>query len=181
MEVCITGGLLTKFTTTDAQRPIPMFSYSCRIEFLPAYGQNWIQHPNGVAITHNLNPNFMGLLFYSMFPKVRNHGFAKAFLLGRFIIQNALLVNSTKWWLHFHKFIWTIENVLSARYKYRLHSRNSIFVIIADTTRLWQSFYLSQNISLLISPAYSPTKRIVWKALSFSTAMVNIWLPFKRA
>ena len=104
MEVCITGGLLTKFTTTDAQRPIPMFSYSCRIEFLPAYGQNWIQHPNGVAITHNLNPNFMGLLFYSMFPKVRNHGFAKTFLLGRFIIQNALLVNSTKWWLHFHKF-----------------------------------------------------------------------------
>ena len=74
-----------------------------------------------------------------------------------------------------------LRTLLSARYKYRLHSRNSIFVIIADTTRLWQSFYLSQNISLLSSPAYSPTKRIVRKALSFSTAMVNIWLLFKRA
>ena len=62
IEVYITGSLLRKFATIDAPRPCPMFSYSCRIESLPAYRPNWIQHPNGVAITHNLNPTFMGLL-----------------------------------------------------------------------------------------------------------------------
>ena len=71
--------------------------------------------------------------------------------------------------------------LLSARCKCRLHSRNSVFVIITDTTRLWQSSSLSQNISCLGSLAYPLTKRIVRKALSFSTVMVNIWLPFKRA
>ena len=59
--------------------------------------------------------------------------------------------------------------LLSARRKYRVHSRNSVFVIIAHTTRLWQSYRLSQYISCLGSPAYLLTKRIARKALSFST------------
>ena len=67
MEVGITEILLTMFATTDAPRPSPTFSYSCKIESLPAYGRNWIQYPNGLAITHNLNLNFIGLPFmYSL-------------------------------------------------------------------------------------------------------------------
>ena len=42
------------------------------IEYL-TYGRTWIQYPNGVAITHNLNPNFIGLpgmyCFAPCFPK----------------------------------------------------------------------------------------------------------------
>ena len=74
-----------------------------------------------------------------------------------------------------------LRALLSARCKYRLHSRNSVFVVIADTTRLWQSSSLSQYITCLGSPAYPLTKRIVRKALNVSTVMVNIWLPLKRA
>ena len=74
-----------------------------------------------------------------------------------------------------------LRALLSPRWKYRLHSRNSFSVIIADTTRLWQSSRFFQYIFCLGSPAYPLTKRIVRKALSFSTVMVNIWLPFKRA
>ena len=89
-----------KFATTDTPKPIPIFSYSCRIESLSAYEGNWIRYPNGVVITHNLNPNFMDLpcmyCMYSKFPKVRNHGFGNAYMLGRLAIQNALFVNSIK-------------------------------------------------------------------------------------
>ena len=74
-----------------------------------------------------------------------------------------------------------LRALLSARCKYCLHSRNSVFVIIADTTRLWQSSRLSQYISCLGSLAYPLNKIITRKALSFSTVMVNIWLHFKRA
>ena len=74
-----------------------------------------------------------------------------------------------------------LRALLSARCKYRLHSRNSVFFVIADTTRLWQSSSLSQYITCLGSPAYPLTKRIARKALNVSTVMVNIWLPFKRA
>ena len=73
-----------------------------------------------------------------------------------------------------------LRTLLSARCKYRLHSRNSVFVITADTTRLWQSSRLSQYISCHGSPACPLTRRIARKALSFFTVMVNIWLPFKR-
>ena len=66
-----------------------------------------------------------------------------------------------------------LRALLSARCKYRLNSRNSVFVIIAETTRLWQSSRLSQYISCLGCPTYSLTKRIVRKALSFSTVMVT--------
>ena len=62
LYVWITQSLLSNFATTEAPRPSPMFSYSCRIESLPAYGWNWIQYPHGIAITHNLKPKFMGLL-----------------------------------------------------------------------------------------------------------------------
>ena len=72
-----------------------------------------------------------------------------------------------------------LRALLSARCKCRLHSRNSVFAIIADTNRLSQSFHLSQYIFCLGSLAYPLTKRIKRKALSFSTVMVNIWLPFK--
>ena len=61
LQVCIIASLLTNFATTDASRTRPMFSYFCRIESLPGYGRNWMQYPNGVVKTHNLNPNFMGL------------------------------------------------------------------------------------------------------------------------
>ena len=68
---------------------------------------------------------------------------------------------------------------LSGGCKYRLHSRNSVFVTIADTTRLWKSSRFFQFIFCLGSPAYSLTKRIARKALSFSADMVNTLLPFK--
>ena len=58
---------------------------------------------------------------------------------------------------------------------------NWVFVIIADTSRLWQSSHLSQYISCLGSPIYPLTRRTVRKALNFSTVMVNVWLPFKQA
>ena len=74
-----------------------------------------------------------------------------------------------------------LRSLLLARCKYLLHSRNSVFASIADTTKLWQSSRLSQYISCLGSLAYPLTKTIVRKALGFSTVMVNIWLPFKRA
>ena len=73
----IIGGLhhrkFAKFATTNAPRPSPMFSYSCRIESLSAYWQNLIQYLNGVPIAHNLNQNIMGLpcmyCFAPCFPK----------------------------------------------------------------------------------------------------------------
>ena len=73
-----------------------------------------------------------------------------------------------------------LREVLSARCKFRLPSIKSVFVVTTDTTRLWLSSRLSQYISCLGIPAYPLTKRIVRKALSLSTVMVNIWLPFKQ-
>ena len=52
---------------------------------------------------------------------------------------------------------------------------------MVDTTRLWQSSRLSQYISCFSSLAYPLTKRIVRKASSFSTVIINKSLPFKRA
>ena len=69
--------------------------------------------------------------------------------------------------------------LLSARCKHRLHCRNSVVVMIADTNRLWQSSRLSQYISCLCSLAYPLTKRILKKALSFSTVMLSIFFPFQ--
>ena len=126
----------------------------------------------------------MYVLFCSTFPKVRNHGFVNAYMLGRTIIQN-FKMHCSLIALHngctFANLSDLLRALLSGRCKYRLHSRNSVFVIIADTTRLWQSSHPYQYISCLGSPAYPLTKRIVRMVLSFSTVMVNIWLPFKRA
>ena len=72
-----------------------------------------------------------------------------------------------------------LRAVLSGRCKYCLHSRNLVFVIIADTTRLWQSSRLSQYISCLDSAAYRLTKRM-WEGFEFLIVMVNLWLLFKR-
>ena len=47
--------------------------------------------------------------------------------------------------------------------------------------RTWQLSRLSLYISCLDSPSHSLNKRVVRKALSFSTVLVNIWLPFKLA
>ena len=74
-----------------------------------------------------------------------------------------------------------LKALLSARCKYRLYTRNSVFVIISDTARLWQSSRLSQYISYLGNSAYPLTKRIVGKTLGFSTVIANIWLPSKWA
>ena len=56
-----------------------------------------------------------------------------------------------------------LRALLSARCKHRLHCRNSVVVMIADTNRLWQSSRLSQYISCLCSLAYPLTKRILKK------------------
>ena len=72
-----------------------------------------------------------------------------------------------------------LRALLSAKFKNRYLSRNLVFVTIIDTTGLWQSSRLSQYISCLGSPVYPLTERIVRKALSLSSVMENIWLPFK--
>ena len=56
-----------------------------------------------------------------------------------------------------------LRAVLSGRCKYRLHSRNLVFVIIANTTRLWQSSRLFQYMSCVGSAAYRLTKGTVRK------------------
>ena len=70
--------------------------------------------------------------------------------------------------------------LLLARCKYRFHFRNSVYFMIADTNRLWQSSPLSNHIYCLGSRAYPLTKRIARKDLNFFTVTENIWLPFKR-
>ena len=72
-----------------------------------------------------------------------------------------------------------LRALLSARCKYCLLSRNSVFAIVAVINRLWESSCLYQYISCLGSSAYLLTKRIVRKTLSSSTVMVTIWLPLK--
>ena len=110
----------------------------------------------------------MYVLLCSMFPKVRNHGFISTYMLGRLIVQIALLLKALNNGRTFANLSELLRALLSARCKYRLHSRNSVFVIIADTIRLWQSYRFSQYVSFLGSPAYLLTKRIARKALSFS-------------
>ena len=89
---------MAKFATTDSPRPSPIFSNSYRIESLPAYGQNWVQNPNGLAITHKFKVKVYGFAMYiffcSMFSKARNRRFVSSYMLDRLIIQNALFVNS---------------------------------------------------------------------------------------
>ena len=117
-----------------------------------------------------------------MFPEVRNHRFVNAYMLDRLIIQNALFVNSIKnngCMLANSSELLIV--LLSARCKYCLLSRNLVLVIIAKTARLWRSSHLSQDISCIGSPAHPLAKRIMRKALSFSTVTINIWLPFKWA
>ena len=72
-----------------------------------------------------------------------------------------------------------LRALLSARCKYCLLSRNSVFAIVAVINRLWESSCLYQYISCLGSSAHLLTKRIARKTLSSSTVMVTIWLPLK--
>ena len=81
----------------------------------------------------------------------------------------------------FAKFSELLKALMPAKWKYRFHSRRFVLIITADTARLRQPPRLSQYISCLGSPANLLTKRIVGKALSFFTVIVNIWLPFKPA
>ena len=120
----------------------------------------------------------MYVLFCSMFINVKNNEFVNAYMLVRLIIFkmhcSSIALNNG---CNFANLSELSRALLSAKCKYCLHSRNSVFVI--TTTRLWQSYHLSQHISFLGSQEYPLTKRIVRKALSLSTVMVNIWLPFK--
>ena len=72
-----------------------------------------------------------------------------------------------------------LRSLLSGRCKFRLHSRNSVFGTIADTTRLWMSSRFFQFIICLGSSTYPLTKRIARKDFSFSADMKNTSLPFK--
>ena len=63
---------MAKFAATDAPRPSPIFSNSYRIESLPGYGPNWIQYPNGLAITHKFKVKLYGFaMIYSFTPCFR--------------------------------------------------------------------------------------------------------------
>ena len=79
----------------------------------------------------------MYVLFCSMFPKVRNHGFVNDEMLGRLIIQNVCSLIALNNGRTFANLSELLRALLSARCKYRLHSKKSVFVITADTTRLW--------------------------------------------
>ena len=110
----------------------------------------------------------MYVLFCAKFPKVRSHGFVNAYMMGRLIIQmncSLIVLSNGRTCANVSELL---SAYLSARCKNRLHSRNSVFVIIADTTGLWQLPCLSLYISCLDSLAHPLKKRIVRKALSVS-------------
>ena len=92
----------------------------------------------------------MDVMFCSMLPKVRNHGFVNAYMLGKLIIQNALFVNNCRTFAN-------LSELLRA-----LLSQPDVNIVCTLET-------------CLVSPAYSLTNRIVRKALSFSTVTVNTW------
>ena len=155
-----------------------MFLYSCRIESLPGFGRNWIQHPNGVVKSYNLNQNVMGLsCMYCLAPCFLKYG----------VMDSSLLTCWVGWYLKMHCPLIALNNshifsnlseelwaLFSSRWKYRFYFRHSVFVIIADATKLWQSSCLFYYICCLDCPAYPLTKRIMRKAFRFSTVMVKL-------
>ena len=116
----------------------------------------------------------MYVLFGSMLLKIRSHGFVVAYMLGRLISQNAFPLIALNNSHIFSNLSEELRALLSSRWKYRFYFRHSVFVIIADTTKLWQSSCLFYYICCLDCPAYPLTKRIMRKAFSFSTVMVKL-------